>query len=185
VRAIGCSYVIVATGLVAFGIMFIWAGRQLAPSDTEAARAFRTDRSCTTPLIAPAPPGNCAVVDATVLVAEMRRGGGFSRTPSYTPVVYLRFADGTMRHDDLDGGDGRYFAESVRSGAPARAQLFRGQLVRVASGDASAETESAPDVSATSDSEMPWVGGSLIAIAALFIFAGVRAAGRAGNAVPR
>lgn len=180
---IGCSYVIVAVGLIALGIMFVVFGRQLAPQDSEAAQVFRTDPSCTAALSAVVRPGACNVVDATVLVAAMRRGGGMSRTPSYTPYVYVRLADGTTQHDDLDGSAGRVFVSFVRSGAPARAQLFRGTLARVASGDNLAETESAPDVTATSDSEMPWVGAVLIAIAALFVFGGLRAGRRAGRSV--
>jgi hypothetical protein len=167
--------VVVALGLLAFGIMFIAFGRQLAPRDRAAAEAFRTDRSCTAPLSGAAPPGDCTVVAAQVLVAAMRTGG-FGRTRSRTPYVYLRFADGTFRSGDLDGSDGRNFVETVKSGAPARAQLFRGTLVRIASGNASAETDAAPDVSAAADSQMPWVGGALIVIAALFAFAAMRAA---------
>lgn len=179
---IGCSYVIVAVGLITLGIMFVVFGRQLAPQDNEAAQVFRTDRSCTASLTSTAPPGACTVVNATVLVAAMRRGGGMARTPSYTPYVYVRLADGTTQHDDLDGSAGDVFAYSVHSGARARAQLFRGILVRVLSGDNAAETISAPDVSLTSDSEMPWVGAGLIAIAALFVFAGFRAGRRPDRA---
>ncbi|MEA2785924.1 MAG: hypothetical protein QOF71_2028 [Candidatus Eremiobacteraeota bacterium] len=167
--------IVLALLFLGVGVMFIASGRQLAPRDRAAAEVFRTDPSCTAPLSADARPGACKVVAAQVLVAEMRIAGGFSRTRSRTPYVYLRFADGTFRNGDLDGSDGRNFVASVKSGAPARAQLFRGTLVRVASGNASAETDEAPDISAAADSEMPWVGGGLIAIAALFVFASVRA----------
>jgi hypothetical protein len=166
--------IVVALGLLAIGIMFIASGRQLAPRDRAAAEVFRTDPSCTALLSADVPPGACRVVAAEVLVAEVRMGG-FGRTRSKTPYVYLRFADGTFRSGDLDGSDGRDFVESVKPGAPARAQLFRGTLVRVASGNAAAETDAAPDISAAVDSEMPWVGGGLIAIAAVFVFASARA----------
>ena len=164
----------IALGLLAIGIMFVVSGRQLAPRDRAAAQVFRTDPSCTAPLSFDVPPGACKVVAAQVLVAEMRLGG-FARTRSKTPYVYLRFADGTFRNGDLDGSDGRYFVESVKSGARARAQLFRGALVRVASGNASAETDEAPDISAAADSQMPWFGGALIAVAVLFAFASARA----------
>jgi len=180
-RLNACAMVVLALGLLAFGVMFIASGLQLAPRDRAAAEAFRTDRSCTAPLSAPAPPGNCTVVAAQVLVAAMRSGSS-GRTRSKTPYVYLRFGDGTFRSDDLDGSDGRDFVESVKSGAPARAQLFRGMLVRVSSGNASAETESAPDVAAATDSQMPWLGGGLILAAALFAFAAVRAARRSHGA---
>ena len=174
--------IVVALGLLAIGIMFIASGRQLAPRDRAAAEVFRTDPSCTAPLSADVPPGACNVVTAQVLVAAMRTGS-FARTRSKTPYVYLRFADGTYQTADLDGSDGRDFVASVKSGAPARAQLFRGTLVRVASGNASAETDAAPDISAAVDSEMPWVGAVLIAIAAVFGFAAVRAARRVRKAV--
>ncbi len=95
-----------ALGLIALGIGFIVAGRQLAPQDNEAARVFRTDPSCTASLSAVVRPGACTIAIATVLVAATRRGGGMARTPSNTPYVYLRLADGTMQHDDLDGSAG-------------------------------------------------------------------------------
>lgn len=174
--------IVVAFGLLAIGAMFIASGRQLAPRDRAAAYVFRTDPSCTAPLSADVRPGACMAVSAQVLVAEMRMSG-FSRTRGKTPYVYLRFADGTFGNGDLDGSDGRNFVESVKSGAPVRAQLFRGTLVRVASGNASAETDAAPDISAAADSQMPWVGGGVIAVAALFAFASVRAL-RGGSRVP-
>jgi hypothetical protein len=169
----GCACLVFAVGLLALGVGFMLAGKQLAPRDDAAARAFRTDPSCTAPLTSDAPAGDCTVVTATVLVAEMRVGP-WGRPPSRTPYVYLHFADGSIHTDDLVGSAGRDFVESVRSGAAARTQLFRGKLVRVASGSSSAETVAAPDVSAATDSEMPWAGAALIAIAALFAFFGLR-----------
>ena len=180
-RANGCAMILIALGLFAFGMMFIASGLQLAPRDRAAAQAFRTDRSCTAPLSAGAPRGDCTVVGAEVLVAEMRTGSS-GRPPSKTPYVSLRFADGTIRRADLSGSDGRNFVETVSSGAPARAQLFRGELVRVVSGTSSAETDAAPDIAATNDSQMPWAGGGLIAIAALFAVAGARSVLRAPTA---
>ena len=169
---------VVALGLLAFGMMFIASGLQLSPRDRAAAEAFRTDRSCTAPLSGDAPPGDCTVVAAQVLTAAMRTGAS-GRPPGKTPYVYLRLADGSFQSGDLDGSDGRNFVETVNSGAPARAQLFRGKVVRVASGTSSAETDAAPDIAAATDSQMPWAGGGLIVIAALFAFAAVRAARRA------
>lgn len=175
---IGCSYVIVAVGLITLGVMCVVSGRQLAPQDNEDARVFRTDPSCSAALTRDAPKGACSVVDATIVVTGMRRGGGLTRTPSYTPNVYVRFADGTSQHDDLDGSAGDVFAESVQPGAAARVQLFRGVMVRVVSGSDHAETISAPDVAAETASELPWVGAVLIVIAALFVFFGFRAGRR-------
>jgi hypothetical protein len=176
----GCACAVFAAAFLAVGIMFIVFGRQLAPRDNAAAQVFRTDPSCTAPLTVAAPPGECTVVAATVLVARMRMSNSMGRTRGRTPYVYLHFADGSAHSDDLVGSDGRDFVESVRSGALARAQLFRGTLVRVTSGRSSAETISAPDYSATTDSQMPWVGAVLIAIAALFGYGGFRATRRTG-----
>jgi hypothetical protein len=176
----GCASLVFAVGLLALGIMFMVSGRELAPGDRAAAQAFRTDRSCTASLSADAPPGNCTVVAAKTLFTAMRTGSS-GRIRSRTPYVYVRLADGTSYTDDLDGSDGRYFAESVKPGAAARVQFFRGKLVRVASGGSSAETISAPDVSATTDSQMPWVGAGLIVIAALFAFAATRRAPAPGR----
>src|ERR1700681_235534 len=122
----GCACFVFAVGLLALGIGFVVFGRQLAPGDTVAAKAFRTDPSCTAPLSAIVPPGDCTVVDATVLVAAVRMGNSLGRTRSRTAYVYLHFADGSAHSDDLVGSDGRDFVQSVHSGAPARAQLFRG-----------------------------------------------------------
>lgn len=174
--------IVLALLFLAVGMMFISSGIQLAPRDRAAADTFRTDRSCVASLDADAPPGACRVVAAQVLVAAMRTGG-FSRTRSKTPYVSVRFSDGTTQTADLDGSAGRDFVETVDSGAPARAQLFRGTLVRVVSGKSSAETDAAPDISATADSEMPWVGAVLIAVAAIFAFFAVRAARRVPNSV--
>jgi hypothetical protein len=178
VARIGCSYVIVAVGLITLGFMCVMSGRQLAPQDNEDARVFRTDPSCSAVLTSVTSSGACSVVDATIEVAGMRRGGGLTRTPSYTPYVYVRFADGTTQHDDLEGSAGDVFAESVRPGARARVQLFHGTMARLVSGSDHAETISAPDVAAETASELPWVGAVLIVIAALFVFFGFRAGRR-------
>jgi hypothetical protein len=169
--------------LIALGIMFVASGRELAPRDREEAQAFRTDPSCTASLSATVvPPGQCDVSDVAVLATEMRTAGGFSRTRSRTPYVFVRLADGRSYDEELDGFAGRDFVASVPSGSRARAQRFRGRLVRVASGKSSAETISAPDVNAASDAEMPWVGAGLIVIAVLIVLARARAVRRAGSA---
>jgi hypothetical protein len=193
-RLNGCASLVFAAGFLAVGIGFIAAGRQLGPQDRVTAQVFRTDPSCGASLVAVAravaasgnsttagPRGNCTVVAATVLAAVNRRNNSFTRTPSYTPVVYLRFPDGTTHDDTLDGLDGRSFVDTVRTGALARAQLFRGTLVRVASGTSTAETTSAPDVNAATDSQMPWVGAGLVVIAGLLTFFGVRGMLRVGG----
>ncbi len=163
--------------------MFVASGRELAPRDREEAQAFRTDASCTASLSATVvPPGQCDVSDVAVLATEMRTGGGLSRTRSRTPYVFVRLADGRSYDEELEGSAGRDFVASVPSGSRARAQRFRGRLVRVASGNSSAETISAPDVNAATDTEMPWVGAGLIVIAVLIVLARARAVRPASGA---
>lgn|GEM_PF-2033776 len=182
-RRFGCGFVAVPLVLLALGIMCVAAGRELAPHDRAEALAFRTDPSCTAPLTAAVVPrGQCVVSDVAVLATEMRTGGGISRTHSTTPYVYVHLADGRSYDEELEGSDGRFFVDSVPSGSHARAQLFRGRLVRVASGNASAETASAPDVNAATDAQMPWIGGGLIVIAVLVVLARALAMRRAGSA---
>lgn len=169
----GCTFVAVPVVLIGLGVMLFSAGRQLAPGDEAAARVFRTDPSCSANLTAAAAPGACTVVDAIVLSAEMRVTG-FGRTRVHTPMVSVRFADGTIHEAELDGSAGDVFVYGVLSGARARAQSFRGTLVRVASGDSAAETVSAPDVGAETDREMPWGGVASILAALLIVIARFR-----------
>lgn len=182
-RRFGCTFVAVPLALIALGIMFVLSARELAPRDREEASAFRTDPSCTASLrAAVVPAGQCDVSDVAVLATEMRTSGGVSRTRTTTPYVYVRLADGRSYDEELDGSAGRDFVASVPSGSHARAQRFRGRLVRVSSGNSSAETTSAPDVNAASDAEMPWVGAGLIAVAVLIVLARARAVRRASGA---
>lgn len=166
---------------VACGVAMIVAGRELAPSDSVAAQTFRADPSCGSNLAAVTKRGACSVVTATVLVAEMRQHGFGGRTRPQTAFVALRFADGTFHDGQLVGSAGDVFVESVQSGAPARAQLFGTTLVRVASSGITAETADAPDYSADTDSEMPWVGVVLILVALLIFAARLRTVRRAGG----
>ena len=173
------SYVVFALIFAAAGIGFFVSGRTQAPADSAAAQVFASDASCAAALSTAAPRGNCTVSAAMVLAVEMRYHG-IGRTRAKDAYVTVRLADGTIDEAELDGSDGDLFVYSVQSGAPARAQFFRGTLVRVVSGDSSAETMDAPDVSAQADSEMPWVGAALVALALLFVFLGVRALLRPG-----
>jgi hypothetical protein len=165
---LGCAYIVVPIVLVLFGLASLSAGRQLAPESNAAAQVFRTDPSCAPDLTVRVPPGACKTVAATVLLAEMRLSGN-GKTPVRTPLVHLRYADGTFHDAELDGGSGEVFVYSVRSGALARAQLFRGDLARVTSGTSTAETVSAPDVNAQTVGELPWVGAAAI-VGALLLF---------------
>jgi hypothetical protein len=166
----GCGFIVFPIILIVLGIAMVSAGRQLAPDSNAAAEVFRTDPSCTADLTARVPPGACRTVAATVLLAEMRTSYEGGKTPIRTPMVHLRFADGSFHDAELDGSAGDVFVYSVRPGALARAQLFRGDLVRVTSGNDSAETVSAPSVDAETVNEMPWVGAAAIVIALLIFF---------------
>ena len=132
-QGFGCTFVAVPIVFIAIGFMFVTAGQQLRPSDDAAADVFRTDPSCSADLRVPVAPGACAMVDATVLSAEMRVSG-LGKTRVHTPLVSVRFVDGSIHEGELDGGAGNFFVYTVRSGARARAQTFRGTLVRVTSG---------------------------------------------------
>jgi hypothetical protein len=168
------SYLVFALIFAATGIGFIVSGRALSPPDNADAQVFASDPSCAATLSTTAHPGNCTVSAATVLGAAVRYHG-FARTRAKDYHVTVRLADGTIDDAQLDSSGGDLFVYSVQSGEPARAQFFHGTLVRVVAGDSSAETVDAPDVSAQADSEMPWVGAALVALAALFVFLGLRA----------
>lgn len=168
--AFGCGYIVFPVVFVFFGLMCFAAGAYLAPGTNEAARAFRTDPSCSADLRTNVPPGNCAIVDATVVYAVMRETRpGTSRTLVHTPYASVRTADGRTYDAELDGGAWNRFVDDARSGAPARAQTFRGTLVRITSGNSSTETTDAPDVNQKTTNEMPWVGAVSIAIAVLIV----------------
>jgi hypothetical protein len=167
-KPFGAGYVLFPALLVIFGVVALWAGRQLAPQTTADAAVFRSDPSCAREAPAGGPRGACQTVVATVVGAEMRESGS-GKTRVHTPMVLLRYADGTFHEAELDGGAGEIFVYDVASGTPARAQLFRGELVRVTAGNDVAETVSAPDVNAATVGEMPWVG-SVAIVAGLLIF---------------
>jgi hypothetical protein len=165
--------VLIAAALILVGGLFFWAGKSSGPHDEAQAKAFMQDPSCSAAAIAAEPPGACTSKPVIVLSAEMRESG-FSRTRTHTPIVAMRFADGTFDEEQVDGSAGNVFVYSVRSGAPGRAQLYRGSVVRIVSGDDSAETVTAPDVAASSDTEMVWAGVVMTAVAALVLFATFR-----------
>lgn len=169
-RGMGCA-LLIAVPLILFGALFFWAGRATVPRDDIDARRFLTDPSCAAAAAGAEMRGACTWEPVTVLSARMRVRG-FGRTRTGEPHVAVRRADGTIVDGVLNGSAGRVFVEFVRSGAPARAEFYRGTLVRVVSGSDAAETEDAPDATATSDLEMLWAGaimllaGALIAVAA-------------------
>jgi hypothetical protein len=177
------AYFVFALILFAVGAGFIWAGRTGAPSDDAAAKVFASDPSCAESLSRDLPAGACRTFDAMVLGTEARYHG-VGKTRGHDSVVSVRLSDGTIYERDLAGRDGDLFVYAVKSGSPARVQEFRGEIVRIVAGGLTVETMSAPDVSAQADSEMPWAGAGLIAVALLFAFFGVRAALRPSQPAP-
>ena len=176
------GYFVFALLLGAVGAGFVWAGQASAPSDNAAAAVFGSDPSCAASLGRDLPTGQCRTFDATVLGTELRYHG-IGRTRAHDDVVSVKLSDGTIHENDLAGGDADLFVYAVKSGSLARVQQFRGDIVRILAAGLTAETMSAPDVSAQADSEMPWGGAALIAVALIFVFFGVRAARRSPQPV--
>jgi hypothetical protein len=170
-KSFGCTFVVVPFILVLAGVAFLSAGKQLAPDANSAAQVFRSDPSCTANLNVTPPLGACTVVDATVLSAEMRVTGYGGKTRPETPYAYVRDARGRTSDVELDSDSGGVFVYSVSSGARARVQYFRGNVVRVTSGTTSAESVDAPDVDAATVGELPWVGIVAILVAVLMVLA--------------
>ncbi len=149
-------YGIGAVALVA-GSLVVTAGLRHSPGDAAAAQAFRSDASCRADLAQPTARGACHVVAATIDEAsEFEVGSVRSRTKEY--VVRLRLANGRRVIDHLSGPAGAAFVDKVGPGTAGQALFFHAVLVRVAADGVTAETMSAPDVRASSDSVLPWVG---------------------------
>lgn len=187
-RLNGCAYVVFAVLAAFFGCGFLLAGSSLGPQDRDAANVFRTDPSCAAAALdaggrtRAVPAGNCTIVGATVVYAVTRVSNNFSRTHAHTPVVEVRYADGSSHQAELDGSAGGIFVDVVHAGAAARVQLYRGTFARIAADGASAETSSAPDVGAKTDTQMLWVGGAMLAFAAFILVMGYRSGRRAAAA---
>ena len=179
-QTFGCTFVLLPLVLIIAGIAFLSAGKQLAPDANSAAQVFRSDPSCTANLDATAPLGACTVVDATVLSAEMRVSGYGGKTRTKKPYAYVRDANGRMSDVELDDSSGGTFVYSVASGARARVQYFRGNVVRVTSGTSAAESVDAPDIDAETVSQLPWVGIVAILVAVLMVLARIVVVRRSG-----
>jgi hypothetical protein len=179
-KTFGCTFVLLPLVLILVGIAFLSAGKQLAPDANSAAQVFRSDPSCTANLNVTPPAGACTVVDATVLSAEMRVIGYGGKTRPETPYAYVRDANGRMSDVELDGSSGGTFVYGVASGARARVQYFRGNVVRVTSGTSAAESVDAPDVDADTVGQLPWVGIVAILVAVLMVFARIVVVRRSG-----
>ena len=85
-----------------------------------------------------------------------------------------------MSDVELDGSSGGTFVYGVASGARARVQYFRGNVVRVTSGTSAAESVDAPDVDADTVGQLPWVGIVAILVAVLMVFARIVVVRRSG-----
>jgi hypothetical protein len=183
VRGIRWSYVIVAAVLVAVGGWFVNVGVSSRPHDDAEAKVFRTDPSCTD-TAAGAVRGACAWEPVTVVSAQIRVRGTLHHR-SRRPYASVRLANGSVVERQLDGSAGMRFAETVRPGSAGQAQFYRARLVRIAAGGLTAETTSAPDVAASTDVQMAWIGGGMIVLAGVVMVAGVRRPKRAAIRVRR
>jgi hypothetical protein len=179
-KTFGCTFVLVPLILILLGIAFLYAGNQLAPDANSAAQVFRNDPSCSANLNVVRPPGECTVLDATVLGAEMRVTGFGGKTRPETPYASVRDSNGHISDVELDASSGDVFVYGVASGAKARVQYFRGNVVRVASGTTTAESVDAPDVDADTVSQLPWVGMFAILFAVLMVVARIVFVRRSG-----
>ena len=94
----------------------------------------------------------------------------------------FRAAD-DVRRVHLSDADGSAFVHGVARGAPARVQVFRGNVVRLAANGLTAETRAAPDVIASNSGRMPWVGSGIAAVGAVFGLAATSLARRRGRGV--
>lgn len=176
------GYFVFALILMAIGAGFIWAGQAAAPSDDADAKVFASDPSCAVSLGRDLPTGACQTVDGKVIGAEVRYHG-IGRTRAHDDLVTVQLTDGTIHEEAMYGSTGGLFVYAVKAGDPARVQRFHGEIVRILADGLTVEMMSAPDVSATADSQMPWAGAGLIVVGLLFAVFGVREARRAPQPV--
>jgi hypothetical protein len=136
------------------------------PGDAAVADAFRRDPSCGADLASATAVGACRVEDAAIDEATDFQLGSVRRT--HSDFVVVVHAGDRLRRLHLSGADGRAFVHRVARGASARVQLFRGNVVRIAANGMTAETQAAPDLIASSNGQMPWVGAGIAAVGVLF-----------------
>jgi hypothetical protein len=175
VARIAWSGLAVAAALIGFGGWFAATGISASPSDDQQAQAFRAEPSCSEAAARAGVRGVCVSDPMTVDAAEMRWKGALRRRKQY-PYVSVLLPDGTVDEEQLDGGDGRRFVQRVRRGAFGHAQSYHGIVVRVVSGALAAETTRAPDVAASSDRAIMWIGTAMIVLGLFVVFLSVRRA---------
>jgi hypothetical protein len=151
---------------IAAGLALAVGSLRQRPGGAAVADAFRRDATCRADLPSATVTGACRVESATIDEATEFRLGAVRRKHSDF-VVVLRTGD-SVRRVHLSGSDGPAFVHGVPRGAPARVQLFRGTIVRLAANGITAETQAAPDVVASSNGQMPWVGGGIALVGAVF-----------------
>jgi hypothetical protein len=173
VARIGWSGLVVAAALTGFGGWFVTAGISSSPSDEQQARVFRGEPSCSAAAASAGVRGVCVSEPMTVDNVELRWRGAMRRRKQY-PYVSVLLGDGTVEEEQLDGTDGWRFVQRVRRGAFGHAQSYHGILVRVVSGALVAETTRAPDVAASSDRGIMWIGAGMVVLGLFIAFLSVR-----------
>jgi hypothetical protein len=159
-------YVVCAV-CIPLGLWLVVTSLQQHPGDAAVADAFRRDAGCGTDLPSGPAAGACRVQDAVIDEATEFHLGSVRRKHD-DDVVVLRAGDRVRRRVHLSDADGPAFVHGVARGTPARVQLFHGTIVRLAANGMTAETRAAPDVVASSNGQMPWVGGGIAAAGAVF-----------------
>jgi hypothetical protein len=163
---------VICVACIAAGLALAVISLRQQPGDAAVAAAFARDASCGTDLAGPPAAGACRVENATVDEATEFHLGSVRRRHSDF-VVVLRAGAG-VRRVHLSGASGPAFVHGVARGAPARVQFFHGDVVRIGADGLTAETQAAPDVVASSNGQMPWVGGGIALVGAVFGVAATR-----------
>ena len=173
---------VVCVACIPLGLWLAVASLQQHPGDAAVADAFRRDASCGTDLASALAAGACRVQDAVIDEATEFHLGSVRRNRD-DDVVVLHAGDRVLRVH-LSGANGPAFVHGVARGMPARVQLFHGTIVRLAANGITAETRAAPDVVASSNGQMPWVGGGIAAVGAVFGLAATSLLRRGGRSAP-
>lgn len=155
---------VVCVACIPLGLWLALTSVQQHPGD--AAVAFQRDASCGTDLASARAAGACRMQDAVIDEATEFHLGSVRRSRDDDVVVL--HAGGHVLRVHLSGAGGPAFVHGVARGTPARVQLFHGNIVRLAANGITAETRAAPDVVASSNGQMPWVGGGIAAVGAVF-----------------
>jgi hypothetical protein len=170
----------ICVACLALGLGVAVSAMRVSGADDATARAFRADPSCGADLAAAraAAAGACRVEDAVIESATEFRLGSV-RHPHADDVVAVRIG-AVHRRVHLAASNGGTFVHAVAADAPARVQLYGTTIVRIEANGVTAQTLSSPDVAASANAQMPWVGAGIAGIGVVFGIAAT--ALRRGNA---